>query len=102
MMRNGKRHGRFFADSKSGSKKAALAAAKIYRDSLVARRPARVRAKPRPLMVVRGGAQYCQIRIPRPDGTSTTTEFSARRHGMRKARQMALEAYEAAKAKLGE
>jgi hypothetical protein len=95
MMRKGKRHSRFFADSRLGGKTKALAAARAYRDSLVAARP-RAKPKPaRPLVVTRGDTRYLQIRIPTAKG-STTTEFSIHRHGIKKARRLAIEAYNAA------
>ncbi len=102
LTRNGKRHGKFFADSGSGGKRAALAKAKAYRDELVADRQAKMKPPvPRPLLVVRDGSEYLQIRVPKPKGGTTTTEFSVKRHGPRKAKQMAIEAFKAALAAAG-
>jgi hypothetical protein len=95
MMIKGKRHGKFFADSRFGGKKKSLSAAGDYRDELLAKRPKPKDRGARPLIVVRGEARYLQIRIPTAGGTKTT-EFSLRRHGPKKARAMALEAYNAA------
>jgi hypothetical protein len=95
MMLKGKRHGKFFADSRFGGKKKSLAVAAAYRDSLVARRPAPKNKGARPLVVVRGEARYLQIRIPTRTG-SKTTEFSLHRHGLKKALALALSAYNAA------
>ncbi len=94
MMLKGKRHGKFFADSGYGGKKKSLAVAAAYRDSLLAKRP-QVKKGARTLVVVRGSARYLQIRIPTTNG-SKTTEFSLRRHGPKKAKQLALNAYNAA------
>jgi hypothetical protein len=94
MMLKGKRHGKFFADSRYGGKKKSLSVATAYRDSLLARRP-KVKTGARTLIVVRGDARYLQIRIPTSNG-SKTTEFSLRRHGPKKAKQLALDAYNAA------
>ena len=94
MTRNGKRHGKFFADSKAGGKRKALAEAQTYRDELLAVRQSKMkRPSARPLMVVRDGSEYLQIRIPKAKGGTTTTEFSVKRHGQRKARQLAIEAF---------
>ena len=95
MTLRGKRHGKFFADSRHGGKRKSLAQARAYRDALVAKRPQFKRKPARPLLVIRGSTPYLQIRIPTATGT-TTTEFSLRRHGSRKARRLALEAYKAA------
>ena len=102
MMINGTRHGKFFADSRNGGKARALSAARGYRDSLVERRPNRIdTAKPRPLLVTRGATQCFQIRVPKAGGGTSTTEFSVGRHGMRKARKMAIDAFNAAKESAG-
>ena len=93
---SGKRRSRFFADAKYDGKKKALAAAKAYRDELLAKKAARPRRRPRPLLVVRGSTSCYQIRLPKPGGGTTTTEFSLHRHGPRKARQLAPEALLAA------
>jgi hypothetical protein len=88
----GNRRSRFFADSQFGGKTAALKAAEVYRDSIVASRKTHV-TRPRPLRVVRNSTSCYQIRIPRPGGGTTTTEFSIDRHGSRQAKQMALKAF---------
>jgi hypothetical protein len=91
----GKRQSRFFADAKFKGKTAALKAAKAYRDTLLTRR--RVpKPQPRPILIDRGSTQSYQIRIPKPGGGTTTTEFSVTRHGARKAKQMALDAWKSA------
>lgn len=95
MMLKGKRHGKFFADSRYGGKRKSLAVAQTYRQALIAKRPQPKDKGARPLIVVRGEARYLQIRIPTKNG-SKTTEFSLRRHGPKKARQLALNAYNAA------
>ena len=95
MMLKGKRHGKFFADSRHGGKRKSLAAAQAYRDDLVASRPKPKPKAARPVVVVRGKARYLQIRIPTRKG-STTTEFSLSRHGPEKARRLAIKAYKAA------
>jgi hypothetical protein len=95
MTLKGKRHGKFFADSRHGGKNKAAAKAKSYRDALIANRPVPKPKPPRLLMVVRGKARYIQIRVPARTGT-TTTEFSLSRHGPKKARALALQAYKTA------
>ncbi|MBV8781945.1 MAG: hypothetical protein JO353_11160 [Phycisphaerae bacterium] len=98
MMRKGKRLGKFFADSKYGGKKKALSAASAHRDELVSQRDKEKRPpRARSIVVNRGEAQYLQIRVPLGDGQSRTTEFSIRRHGMRKAKQLALAAFDDAR-----
>jgi hypothetical protein len=97
MTRNGKRHGKFFADTKSGGKRKALKDAEAYRDELLVIRQSRMKRRTaRPLLVVRDGTEYLQVRIPKAKGGTTTTEFSVKRHGARKAKQMALEAFKKA------
>jgi hypothetical protein len=95
MTRRGKRHSKFFADSRHLGKKKALAAARTYRDELLSARPEPKPKPPRPLVVERGKAKYIQIRVPTARG-STTTEFSISRHGPQKARSLAIKAYKAA------
>jgi len=99
MTLKGKRRGKFFADSRHGGKRKALAQACAYRDSLLAIRPVPKPKPPRPLLVVRGKTRYIQIRVPTPTGT-TTTEFSLHRHGPKEARRLALAAYKAATRRL--
>ncbi len=102
MTRKGKRHGKFFADSKCGGKRGGLKQAQIYREQLMAVRQSQMkRPVARPLMVVRDGSEYCQIRIPKPKGGTTTTEFSVKRHGPKKARLLAVKAFNAAMRKAG-
>ena len=101
MTLGGTRHSKFFADAGHGGKRKALGAAKAYRDELVANRPVAPTKPPRPLSVVRQGQRYFQIRLPKPDGGTTTTEFSAQRHGPREAKRMAVEAYHTAVAAAG-
>jgi hypothetical protein len=102
MTLGGRRRSKFFADAQHGTKGAALRAAKAYRDELAALRASLPKPEPKPLRVVRQNAEYYQIRIPKPDGSSGTTEFSVRRHGPRKARQLAIAAYRAAAETVGQ
>jgi hypothetical protein len=95
------RRSKFFADAGHGGKRKALAAAKAYRDELVATRPVPPTKPARPLLVVRQGQKYVQIRLPKPRGGTTTTEFSVKRHGVKKAKQLAVEAYETAAGRSG-
>lgn len=95
IMLSGKRRSRFFADTRFGSKAAALRAAKVYRDSLLRLRKPR-QLKPQPLLITRGSGKWYQIRLPKPGGGTTTTEFSLRRHGPRQARRLAVQAWTAA------
>ena len=101
MTLGGKRRSKFFADAKFVTKAAALRAAKAYRDELEELRASLPRPVPQPLVVVRDGNSYLQIRLPKPGGGTTTTEFSARRHGLRKARRLAVEAHRAAAERAG-
>ena len=96
MTLGGKRRSKFFADAAYVTRAAALGAAKAYRDDLVALRAEQPRPVPRPILVTRGKAKSYQIRLPKPGGGTTTTEFSTRVHGVHEARQLALDAYYAA------
>ena len=101
MTLGGRRRSKFFADGGYVTKAAALRAAKAYRDELEALRALQPRPVPRPILVTRGKATSYQIRIPKPDGGTTTTEFSTRVHGVHEARQLALDAYHAAAKRAG-
>ncbi len=101
MTLGGKRKSKFFADAGHGGKRKALVAAKAYRDELFANRPVAPVKPARPLVVVRQDQKYVQIRLPQASGGTTTTEFSAKRHGLREAKRLAVEAYDAAVAKVG-
>jgi hypothetical protein len=92
MTLGGRRLSRFFADARHGGEGPALAAAKRYRDGLITRRRPR-KVKPNPLLIKRGGSEWYQIRLPKPGGGTTTTEFSLRRHGSRGARRLAVQAW---------
>ena len=101
MTLGGRRRSKFFADAKFVTKAAALRAAKAFRDELVTLRESLPRPAPRPLVVVRQDQEYLQIRIPKPGGGTTTTEFSVARHGHRKARRLANAAHAAAAKRAG-
>jgi hypothetical protein len=91
----GKRQSRFFADVGYGGKAKSLKAAKVYRDELLANRPVR-KSVPRPIMVVRNGSKWVQIRVKKAAGGTSTTEFSVRTHGAKKAKELAIKAWRAA------
>ena len=96
MTLGGRRRSKFFADAAYVTKAAALAAAKAYRDELAVLRGEMPKPVPKPLPVMRNGIKSYQIRLPKPGGGTTTTEFSARVHGDYNARRMAVDAYHAA------
>jgi hypothetical protein len=96
MTLGGRRRSKFFADAAYVTKAAALRAARAYRDDLVNLRACLPRPIPRPILVTRGKTKCYQIRLPKPGGGTTTTEFSTRVHGVHEARQLALDAYRAA------
>ncbi len=96
MTLGGKRRSKFFADGQYVTGAAALRAAKAYRDDLVALKGEQPRPVPKPLAVVRNAVKCYQIRLPKPGGGTTTTEFSTRVHGEYNARRLAVDAYHAA------
>lgn len=96
MTLGGKRRSKFFADGGYVTQAAALRAAKAYRDELVALKGEQPKLVPKPLAIVRNRVKCYQIRLPKPGGGTTTTEFSTRVHGEYNARRLAIDAYHAA------
>ncbi len=96
MTLGGRRRSKFFADGQYVTKAAALRAAKAYRDELVALKGEQPKGVPTPLAVVRNRVKCYQIRLPKPGGGTTTTEFSTRVHGEYNAKRLAIDAYHAA------